>query len=167
MPHVSVDIQTDESITDSCELLRRSLELRPQMSLASPKEITGMEPVLTRLDRKEAYIISHTSKSSRGSPVISLASASTRTGLSPINTAFCFGIDAYKSGLCTSINWHSSANQIRTKGGTVGSELVRWLIALSQAAFSGSLDVQPSGLKVTTDPSMWRQVKLKFTTVHS
>jgi hypothetical protein len=32
-----------------------------------------MEPVLTRLDRKEAYIISHTSKLSLGKPVISLA----------------------------------------------------------------------------------------------
>jgi uncharacterized protein YlxW (UPF0749 family) len=61
------------------------------------------------------------------------------------------------------MRWHSSANQIRTKGGTVGSELVRRLIALSQASLSGSLDVQPSGLKVTVDPSMCRQVKRKFT----
>jgi len=68
---------------------------------------------------------------------------------------------------CTSNNWHSSASHIRTKGGATGSTLVRSLIALSQAAFSGSLDVQPSGLKVTTDPSLWRQVKLKFTAVHS
>jgi hypothetical protein len=74
---------------------------------------------------------------------------------------------APKSVPCTSTNWHSSASHIRTKGGATGSELVRWLISLSQAAFSGSLDVQPPGLKVTTDPSMWRQVKLKFTTVHS
>lgn len=68
---------------------------------------------------------------------------------------------------CTSTNWHSSASHIRTKGGATGSELVRWLIALSHTAFSGSLDVQPSGLKVTTEPSLCRQVKLKFTTVHS
>src|SRR5580692_3837185 len=62
------------------------------------------------------------------------------------------------------MRWHSSANQIRTKYGTAGSELVRRLIALSQASFSGSLDFQPSGLKVTVDPSMCRQVKRKFTT---
>jgi hypothetical protein len=61
------------------------------------------------------------------------------------------------------MRWHSSANQIRTKGGTVGSELVRRLIALSQASLSGSLDIQPSGLKVTVDPSICRQVKRKFT----
>ena len=29
-----------------------------------------------------------------------------------------------------------------------GSELLRWLIALSQTAFVGSLDVQSSGLKI-------------------
>jgi hypothetical protein len=62
------------------------------------------------------------------------------------------------------MRWHSSANQIRTKYGTAGSELVRRLIALSQASFSGSLDAQPSGLKVTVDPSMCRQVKRKFKT---
>jgi hypothetical protein len=61
------------------------------------------------------------------------------------------------------MRWHSSFNQLRTKGGIAGSELVRRLIVLSQVSFSGSLDVQPSGLKVTVDPSMCRQVKPKFT----
>jgi hypothetical protein len=68
-----------------------------------------------------------------------------------------------KSVAWTSMRWHSSFNQLRTKGGIAGSELVRQLIALSQVSFSGSLDVHPSGLKVTVDPSMCRQVKRKFT----
>src|ERR1700758_264758 len=64
------------------------------------------------------------------------------------------------------MRWHSSESQIRTKGGAAGSELLRLLIALSQAAFSWSLDVQPSGVKLTIEPSLCRQVKRKSITTH-
>jgi hypothetical protein len=72
-------------------------------------------------------------------------------------------VSFHDSGRCASSSWHSSSSHIRTKGEIAGSELVRRFIALSHAAFSGSLHVQPSGLKVTIEPSLCRQVKRKFT----
>jgi hypothetical protein len=53
---------------------------------------------------------------------------------------------------------HSSRSHIRTMGAIAGTELVRWFMESSQAALSGSVQVQPLGLKVTIEPSACRQM---------
>ena len=66
--------------------------------------------------------------------------------------------DAYKSGPRPSLSSHSSKSHIRTRGAIAGTELVRWFMESSQAALSGSVQVQPLGLKVTIEPSACRQM---------